>query len=204
MLTQPDPHLNQLCLTHWQRLYGIARRSGLAEQDLQDLVQDVFVRLLRRDQLRSLATLPSPAHQAAFLTIRLQREINHHWRARRALRRGGLTTMVPLTDDHVSEEEPAHHQTPEWSVTQAWLQELLDRAFARLREEMSTSTWQRLYPLLRDPEKSGGPQNGATRTALHRARQRLRTLLTLQVQDTHDSTAAVQQLFNALTPALPY
>ena len=198
-----DPHLNSFCRSHWTRLCAIARCRGLDEHETEDAVQDVFMRLLQRDQLVAITELPSPEHQAAYLTIRLHRELHHRWRDRRRLRRGGGIAAVSLSDDTAVYREPSHQHTAEWHLSVAWVNEVLENAFTRLRAELKPAVWDRLEPALRKTGVTSTKQSGATRTALHRARHRLREMLVIEVAGASSLRDAASRLFSALQPSAP-
>ena len=196
VLTHHD--IDCFCRTHWLRLCAVARGRGLDEHESQDAVQDVFMRLLQRDQLIAVTELPSPDHQAAYLTVRLHRELHHRWRDQRRLRRGGGAVIVSLSDDAATFSEPAHHRTAEWYLSVAWVNEILENAFARLRAELKPAAWDALEPVLRQTDETTESQPGAVRIALHRARHRLRDMLVLEVEGATSPQDAAAKLFGAL------
>ena len=195
-----EANIDSFCRSHWARLCSIARHRGLDEHETQDAVQDVFMRLLQRDQLIAIVQLPSPDHQAACLTIRLHREIHHRWRDQRRLRRGGGMPAASLSDDTATFPEPSHHRTAEWHLGVAWVNEVLERAFARLGSEVKPAAWKMLEPALRKADDKAEPQPGSVRIALHRARHRLRKMVALEVEGATSRRDAVSQLFRALEP----
>lgn len=197
-MTETD--IDSFCRTHWLRLCAIARGRGLDEHETQDAVQDVFMRLLQRDQLMAVAELPSVDQQEALLTIRLHREIHHRWRAGQRQRRGGGMTTISLSDDTTSFREPAHHHTAEWHLSVAWVNAVMESAFARLRGELKPAAWEILEPALRKTDDEAEAQPGAVRAALHRARHRLRTILALEVDGAASQRDAASKLFSALEP----
>src|SRR5258708_23712232 len=51
---QAGAALETLCLTYWYPIYAFLRRRGLGIEDAQDLTQEFFARLLKRDFLRNV------------------------------------------------------------------------------------------------------------------------------------------------------
>ena len=158
------------------------------------------MRLLQRDQLVAIAELPSLDQQTAYLTIRLHRELHHRWRAARRQRRGGGAVTISLSDDTATYREPSHQHTAEWHLSVAWVNEVLENAFTRLRAELKPAAWDVLEPALRDAGHETRAQPGSVRIALHRARHRLRKMVALEVEGATSRRDAVSQLFQALEP----
>lgn len=163
---------NDFCRTHWSRLYHLACQRGCDPQTAQDAVQDLFLNLLRRGHIEALSQ-QAPVLQAQHLSVRLRHLLINRWRdASRQCRSSSLPDLS-LEDDHIP--EPAHHETPATQHDRAWLQGCLTQAITRLQSEIPAPVWQHLHPLLLEEHRS--PQSGAQRTALHRARKKLRHLV---------------------------
>lgn len=173
-----EAEISALYLRHYPQLRMHAHGLGCDPHTAEDAVQDVFLRLLKHDRLRVLATLPGQ-HQQASLRLRLRCQLINRWRDARRLRRGGNRCFVPLIqqDGYVLEVADERASTP--GSTPRLCERSLHDALQRLRQELQPRTWQRVGPFLDGEEATGSlpPQSSATRVALHRARQRLRELL---------------------------
>lgn len=190
--------IDGFCRTHWTRLCALARYGGLDEHESQDAVQDLFMRLLQRDQLIAIVQMPSPDHQRAILATRLRWDLSNRRRNQHRLCRGGGVTFVSISDDQATVPEPSHHHTPDRLMSIAWVNEALENAFSRLRHETKPAVWNLLEPALRDSERQARPQPIALRVALHRARQRLRSFLSLEVDGSTSPQDAAAQLLGSL------
>ena len=47
--------LEKICRSYWRPLYGFVRAQGLTSQDAQDIVQEFFAALLRRQNFRTIS-----------------------------------------------------------------------------------------------------------------------------------------------------
>lgn len=122
------------------------------------------------------------------------------WDKRTALKRGG--GQVDFSIEWALGEEryghvPCDQETPETLFERAWTRSLLDRVFARLRDEYHTGGRGEVYDALEGHIASGasrrpkeelatrlGMSEGNIRVALHRLRQRFRSLLTEEISET--------------------
>jgi DNA-directed RNA polymerase specialized sigma24 family protein len=182
MNLQDQSDINRLCRTHWLRLYGLACRRGLCEHDAQDAVQDLFLRLLQSDQLINILYMPSPDHQAAFLTTKFHWQLMNRHRDQQRQCRGGGMALLSLHEEDSCMMEPSHDCTPEQQISVAWVNETIEKAFTHLRAEMKAENWSTVEPALRgEDQTSTTPQSGAFRVAVSRARARLRLILTHDV-----------------------
>src|SRR5262245_46309675 len=91
-------------------LFGWARQAGLDEGDAADLVQDVFVVLLK--ELPRFQLDPAHSSRAWLKTVVLNRWRNQLKRQARAPARGGGAVLadVPARDDRLFEEQEYRRQ----------------------------------------------------------------------------------------------
>lgn len=162
------------CRQHWPQLHRLASHRGCDPQTAQDVVQDLFLGLLRRGVLADLSQLPL-ATQSSYLSMRLRCLIINRWRDAHRQRRGGALTFVSLDSETGNLPEPALHDTPATYHDRAWLADCISAAVSRLQTQTSSSAWQQIQPVLLD--ESEVPQTNAQRTALSRARKKLRLLV---------------------------
>src|SRR6266545_3113914 len=74
--------LETLCRTYWYPLYAYARRRGHSPPDAEDLTQEFFARLLRKDYLQSVAQ--EKGKFRTFLLVALQRFLANEWQRQHA------------------------------------------------------------------------------------------------------------------------
>lgn len=170
----PTTDGDAFCSQHWPQLYRLACHRGCDPQTAQDVVQDLFLSLLRRGVLTDLSQ-QTIAAQSSYLSMRLRCLIINRWRDAHRQRRGGSLTFVSLDSEADNLPEPALHDTPATHHDRVWLADCISTAVSRLQTETSSSAWQQIQPVLLD--ESEVPQTNAQRTALSRARKKLRLLV---------------------------
>jgi RNA polymerase sigma-70 factor, ECF subfamily len=113
-------------------LFGWARQAGLDEGDASDLVQDVFVVLLK--ELPRFQLDPAHSFRAWLKTVVLNRWRNQLKRQARAPARPGDAFLadVPARDDRLFEEQEYRRQ-------------LLRGALELLHDELQPATWKAFH-----------------------------------------------------------
>lgn len=151
------------------------RGRGLSAEEAEDVTQEVFLRLLDRGLLaRGDAAKGRFRSYLIGITLRVLSEWRRH---EGALKRGGAHGHISL------EQAPDPAVTTEFESL--WLRELVQRALAEV--ERANADHHRLLLLAgegRTPAEIAartGRSEGATRTALHRARKRLATAVRAEV-----------------------
>jgi RNA polymerase sigma-70 factor (ECF subfamily) len=155
-------------------LFRWARQAGLDEDDAGDLVQDVFVILLK--ELPRFDLDPSRSFRAWLKTVVLNRWRNQAKRQARAPARpgDGFLSEVPTPDESLFEEQEYRRQ-------------LLGQALAVLRDEVQAATWKAFHEhglngrpaaeVAADLGMTVGAVYAAKCRVLGRLRQQLRGLL---------------------------
>jgi RNA polymerase sigma-70 factor (ECF subfamily) len=191
--------LEQLCRTYWYPLYCFVRRHGHSPSDAEDLTQAFFAHLLERGTLKRVTR--EKGRFRSFLLASLKYFLADQWDKGRALKRGGGRALVSLDAEGTEERyqrECADELTAERLYERRWAMSVLDRAFARLREEFAAAGKLALHDELRqlqDDTASGGPSYadvaarlqmpaGTLKSHVHRFRQRYRELLCEEVSHT--------------------
>jgi RNA polymerase sigma-70 factor (ECF subfamily) len=205
--------LEELCRTYWYPVYAYIRRSGHSSADAQDLTQDFFTTLLRRDALASLT--PRLGRFRSFLLTCLRHFLTDALRRAQAVKRGGHLIRVPLEDEQVERyyaSDSTAGGTPEQLFEQHWALALLDRSYSRLESEYGEAGKAREFArlkefLARDTQagdyesvaKDLGLSTGAVSVAVHRLRQRYRELVRKKIAQTLENSGEVddelRQLF---------
>ena len=165
MALPPDTDLVARCLVResgaWEALvdrysdlvYGIARRAGLDGPAGEDVVQDVFLSLLKnlrrlRDHDRLMGWIVRTTRRASWRAARRFRST----RAREEASSRPDEDVAPLPDEVVIEEERRHFVRRALAALESKCQRLLDALFLR-----ETSDYQALSVELGMPVGSIGP-----------------------------------------------
>src|SRR5262245_40728840 len=91
---QRSEALEKLCRTYWYPLYAYVRRRGVGPEDAQDLTQEFFARLLKKNY-------PAQADRAkgkfrSFLLLTLNHFLADEFDRANTLKRGGGEVFVSL------------------------------------------------------------------------------------------------------------
>lgn len=215
--SQADGALNDLCQAYWQPVYGFIRRKVADMDEAQDLTQDYFASLVRRDYLKSARQ--DIGRLRAFLLADIKLFLNNARRSRGAEKRGGQAVIVSL-DVELAERQHVNSlpsaMTDEHVFDRAWALHTLEQGRRRLAEEYTSSgrgavytalsSWIDKSPTLADYQKlcveAGLTSADAAKVALSRMRSRLGNALREVVLDTvtdpRDAEDELRQLFAVL------
>ena len=193
--------LEALCGTYWPPIYGYLRRMGYNSEDAEDLTQEYFAHLLRKN-LPSRAD-PTKGKFRSFLLHTLKQFVADQRSKARAIKRGGGAVLVSL--DAQAEEcrgrgEVADSLSPERAFERRWVEIILDRVASRLEQEYTASGRKKLFDKLQSFQP--GEQQSvsyeeaanrldlslpATKSAIHRLRRRHGELLREEIAQTVSS-----------------
>ena len=214
-----DQALEELCRLYWYPLYAFARREGLSSEEAEDVTQGFFVSLLERKDLRNVSE--EKGRFRSFLRTAMKHYLLNHWRAEKALKRGGGRSRFPI-DRQAAEQryavEPVETMTAEKLFDRQWALTLLDFAMQQLRIVYRNAGKENLYEILKTTltgsEESNsfaelgellGMSEGAARTAAYRLRKDFQKQLREEVAETlHEQDEAaleeeISRLFSALS-----
>ncbi len=204
--------LAALCETYWFPLYAYVRRRGHNADEAQDLTQEFFARLLEKDYVA--AADPERGRFRAFLLTSFKHFLSKERDKARAQKRGGGRS--PLSLDLASGESryatgPTDTLTPEQLYDRQWAVALLDRVMRRLEEEMRQSGKADWFDRLKafivggsdgatyaKTAESLGTTEAAAKMATHRMRKRYRELLRLEIAETIEHVADVEDEIGSL------
>ncbi len=206
--------LATLCGTYWQPLYAFARRSGADAHAAEDLVQGFFATLIEKRYLDDADR--ERGRFRAFLVTAFRHYTSKERERARALKRGGRRRPLALDFDDGERRylaEPVDTETPERLFERRWARTVLDRALARLRDELRTSGREAWFDALLPHVVGGaGPQRetaerlgmteGALKVAVHRLRGRYRDALRAEVADTVRDPGDVDDELRLLVAAI--
>ena len=128
--------LETLCRTYWYPLYAYLRRTGYGPEDAEDLVQGFFLRLLRREILKSVQR--EGGRFRSFLLGTLKHYLSDEKERTGAQKRGGAHQLVswdPAQAEQQFLREPVDIASPDRLFDRRWALILLEQAMNRLRQE---------------------------------------------------------------------
>jgi len=125
--------------TYWRLIYNVARKSGLADAEAQDVVQNTFIYLSRR--MPNFHYDRTRGSFKSWLRVVTRSRISAHWRREKTT---GPLLRGPLPDEEsgvsdllASIPDPAADALDEvWQSE--WQTNLLDAAFRRVRAKVSS------------------------------------------------------------------
>lgn len=196
--TESRQALDALCKTYWYPLYAFVRHQGHDPEESRDLTQAYFTELLEKDYLKDVD--PSVGRFRAFLKVSVKHFLSKEREKARALKRGGQAKVFSL-DGEVAEGryryEPVERLTPEEIFERRWALTILERALAKLREELTRSGKEEEFESLkgfltgeeprvpyRELASKLGTSEGTVKAAVHRLRQRFGKLLRDEIAET--------------------
>jgi RNA polymerase sigma-70 factor (ECF subfamily) len=143
--------LENLCRTYWRPIYGFVRREGAKPEEAKDLTQGFFAVILERKDFQSVRQ--EKGRLRSFLLASLKHFMANERRDAAAIKRGGGQTLIPL-DGIASDDSDEFHRSDALSADllydRRWAFTVLDRVFARLREESQAPLLERLNTWLSD------------------------------------------------------
>jgi RNA polymerase sigma-70 factor (ECF subfamily) len=183
--------LEKLCRIYWRPLYGFVRRQGLGPEDAQDVIQDFFAGLLRRQNIKTIRR--EKGRLRSYLLVSLKNFLAKARRRELAVKRGECRALVPL-DELLAREradlEPADTWTADRIFERRWALTLLEQVLTRLENEYRSAGNAKLFDCLKEflSDEPGrrsqaeaaaelGMTENAVKQAFHRLRQRYRQLL---------------------------
>jgi RNA polymerase sigma-70 factor (ECF subfamily) len=212
--------LAELCRTYWRPIFSFVRARGYSIEDAQDLTQDFFVTILKKNWLHHADR--NRGRFRSLLLTSLQNFLINATEKTHALKRGGGVEFISC-DDWAAEAraqisnltQASDSLPPERLFDLSWATTVLEHAFQRLREECESKgklwLFQALSSHLTDERDelsyanlSGelGMAETAVKKQLHNMRQRYRSLLRDEVSQTVEDPADVDDEIRYLCAAL--
>src|SRR4051812_2238479 len=198
-----DAALTILCETYWYPIYAFIRRSNYQPSDAEDLTQDFFARIIRRD-LFAEADVEKGKLRSFLLTC--LRNFLGDVRARAAAKKRGpglLPSLCVADAEKSYAREPVDQMTPDRLFQRQWAMAMLESSLGHLHQEFADQGKAELFEALRlflgFGSSAGGSYEefsarldmplGTLKSHVFRLRQRWRDLLFQQVALTlHDPT----------------
>lgn len=176
--------LGSLALAYRRPLVIVARKRGMAPEQAEDIVQELFVKLVERDVVRGLDR--QRGRLRSFLRVALAHAIASHIERAHAGKRGG-----GLAPDELDDRVPGTGDQPDELFDRSWRASLLERAFARLAAEYPAERLALIEQQLAGDDRPlaelaqlHGTTEGALKSLMHRARRRYRALVHAEVAAT--------------------
>jgi len=214
--TEAANALETLCRTYWAPLYAFIRRRGHSPEEAQDLTQEFFARILKRNDFAT--TSPEKGRFRSFLLAMLKHFLVNEWRREQCQKRGGGQIAISLDAESIEaryQVELTEAATPESVFDRHWAFTVLDQTMNRLREEYSSTGKRDQFELLRETlsgEKRATPRAelaarcgmsvGAVDVAVHRLRRRYGELLRDEIAHTVNEPGEVDQEIRHLKAVL--
>ena len=208
--------LEDLCRTYWRPIYAFVRREGARPEEAKDITQGFFALILERKDFSSVRQ--EKGRLRSFLLAALKHFMANERRDAAAIKRGGGRTQIPLDwieSDDAGEFDRSDMLSADVLYDRRWAFTVLDRVFARLREESRAAPnkplLERLNTLLSDePDRPSqadiarefGMTENAVKQAFHRLRERYRQLLREEVAHTVATPAEIEEELRHLIAAL--
>lgn len=189
----PEAHeaLEKICRNYWRPLYGFVRAQGLGSQDAQDMVQEFFAGLLRRQNFNTIRQ--EKGRLRSYLLVSLKRFLASERHRANGVKRYQTSPSIPLDELLASERadlDLAQEATPDALYERRWILSLLDQVLARLETEYRSAGKEVLFYRVKDSLVGDahcrlqaeialelGMTENAVNQAFHRFRQRYRVLL---------------------------
>jgi RNA polymerase sigma-70 factor (ECF subfamily) len=188
--------MEALCRDYWYPLYAFVRRQGHAPHDAQDLTQEFFARLIEKNWLGGVA--PGRGRFRTWLLASMKHFLCNEWDRRHAEKRGSGAIPLPI-DGEIAESrylrEPAAEGDAGRLFDRRWALTVLDRVMTRLRDEFASVGKLALFEAIKgtltgdaqrygDIARSLETTEGAVKVAVHRLRERYRTVARAEVAET--------------------
>lgn len=208
--------MSGLCEACWYPLYAFARRQGLDAEQARDATQGFFASILEKHGLRGAD--PAKGRFRSFLLGAMKHYLINERRAATTQKRGGGALHLSI-DDNAAEGryrlEQADFLTPELTYEKRWAEDLLERVLTRLREECDADGRTGRFAVLEVylVESKGampyaeaaaqlGISENATKSAVHRLRERYRAIFRDEILRTVTDESEVEDEIRHLLKVL--
>jgi RNA polymerase sigma-70 factor (ECF subfamily) len=212
--------LAELCRTYWRPIFSFVRVHGYSIEDAQDLTQDFFVTILKKNWLHHADR--NRGRFRSLLLRSLQNFLINAAEKTHAHKRGGDVEFISW--DEWNAESPSQLSLPVQALESlpperifdfTWATAVVEHAFQRLREECESKgklwLFQALGSYLTDERnelsyanlsEELGMAETAVKKQLHNMRQRYRSLLRDEVSQTVENPADVDDEIRYLCASL--
>ncbi|MBC8095985.1 MAG: sigma-70 family RNA polymerase sigma factor [Akkermansiaceae bacterium] len=140
-----------LAKCYWYPVYAHVRRRVSCPHEAQDLVQEFFATLLRRESLASVG--PEKGRFRTFLLTSLKYFLSDQFQRASAGKRGGGQPVISFDAMEAEERlrfEPATNNSPDREFDRRWAAALIERALNRLQTEQTATGRAALFACLKE------------------------------------------------------
>jgi RNA polymerase sigma-70 factor (ECF subfamily) len=208
--------LSELCGRYWYPLYAFLRRGGNDHDQAQDLVQGFFLELI--EHARIAAADPERGRFRTFLLASLKNYQANERRTYQTIKRGGKAIQVSINfsvGQQLYDNEPFHSLTPEKLYERKWALQLIQRCLGQLETEAQSAgrgaLFEKVKPLFHGEDADAGYQQiaselgmsaGAIKVAVHRWRDKFRSLIRDEIRHTVTTEVEVDDEVELLFAAI--
>lgn len=205
--------LSELCAAYYEPVFAFITRKS-SEEKAKDLTQEFFSKLLTGNGLHGVDR--AKGRFRSYLLGAVKHFLADAYDHSSASKRGAGQTPVSIegTDTSTCLEVP-DMRSPDIEFDRKWALALLDRALSKLAEEHKNASKLDFFETLK-PWLLGESENlsqadaaaklsmneGAVKVAIHRLRRRFRDLVKLEISQTLNDPAQVQDELQCLMAAL--
>lgn len=158
--TDGGPALDRLCRIYWRPVYVYIRATGVTRDEAEDITQEFFADMLRRDWLKRADR--ERGSFRGFLRSSVRFFVSNLRRKAHAQKRGGGEPVRSLAIEECERElarQTSGQVDPAALYEQIWANCVLDAALLRLASEQVKAghgeTFEQLRPYLTSPPASG-------------------------------------------------
>jgi RNA polymerase sigma factor (sigma-70 family) len=213
--TRARAALEELCRTYWYPLYAFVRSRGYSAVDAQDLTQAFFARIIETGGFASANR--ARGRFRSYLLGAMKHFLANEWHRARTQKRGGKVRFIEwdaldpearYTAASQESDDPDHLFDREWAL------QTIAGALQTLRDEMARAGKSEQFDALKgsltgqeDAPREEiaarlGMSIGAVKVAVHRLRQRYRTLLRAAIAETVSNEADLDDEMRYLVAVL--
>jgi RNA polymerase sigma-70 factor (ECF subfamily) len=207
--------LEELCRAYWYPLYAFVRYRGYSPDDAQDLTQSFFARIIETGGFASAD--PQRGRFRSYLLGAMKHFLANEWHRGQTQKRGGRVQFIEWDAlDPEARYAGASKQPddPDHLFDREWALETVAGALQALRDEMAKAGKAEQFdafkgsltgqdePPRKDIAARLNMSEGAVKVAVHRLRQRYRTLLRAAIAETVSNEADLDDEMRYLVEVL--
>jgi RNA polymerase sigma factor (sigma-70 family) len=213
--TRAREALEELCRAYWYPLYAFVRSRGYSAVDAQDLTQAFFARFIEMDGFASADR--QRGRFRSYLLGAMKHFLSNEWHRDQTQKRGGRVQFIEFDAlDPEARYAGASEQSdnPERLFDREWALQTVAGALKTLRDEMTKAGKREQFDALKGTltgqdelprDQIAAKLNtseGAVKIAVHRLRQRYRTLLRSAIAETVSDEADLEDEMRYLIEVL--
>jgi RNA polymerase sigma-70 factor (ECF subfamily) len=212
--TRAREALEALCRAYWYPLYAFVRHRGYSSDDAQDLTQAFFARIIETGGFASAD--PQRGRFRSYLLGAMKHFLANEWHRGQAQKRGGRVRVIEwdALDPEARFAASTQMDDPEHLFDREWALETVSGALQSLCDEMVKAGKAEQFNALKGSltGEDDAPRQeiatrldmseGAVKVAVHRLRQRYRTLLRTAIAETVSNEADLDDEMRHLVAVL--